>query len=262
MFFLVLCRVISLSSLRLGQSSVHKSGVQRDVSISSLSAAGCVLCYKSSYGSATKSEDLMSCSGPYLFVGIEQFDKSVLDVGALASAATVLTETARMNPRLSNGVYWHLERSCSFGFTAAEHHKKTVAVNSRKSTNSTINDVLWSIDQSTGCSLVERIGKYLMLPAPSTQNTRNHVYNCPGALHRQDDLSQLYLPVDSTCQSFHSNNSSRLKTNPFTMLSQPWLRKTLDRRALTLCCYLRVLTKLPCTLARYKGNFKYYWVRC
>jgi hypothetical protein len=249
------------SLLRLGQSSVHKSGVQRDVSISSLSAAGCVLCYKSSYGSATKSEDLMTCSGPYLFVGFQQFDKSVLDVGALASAATVLTETARKNPRLSNGVYWHLERSCSFGFTATEHHKKSVNVNSSKSTNSTINDVLWSIDQSTGCSLVERIGKYLMLPASSTQNTRNHVYNCPGALHGKNDLSQLYLPLDSTCQSFHSNNSSRLKSKPFTMLSQPWLRKTLDQRVLILCCCLRILTKLLCTLARYISKFKYYWVR-
>ena len=204
----------------------------------------------------------MSCSGPYLFVGIQQFDKSVLDVGALASAATVLTETARQNPRLSNGVYWHLERSCSFGFAATEHHKKSLKVNSRKSTNSTINDVLWSIDQSTGCSPVERIGKYLMLPEPSTQNTRNHVYNCPGARHRQDDLSQLYLPVDSTCQSLHSNNSSRLKTNPITMLAQPWLTKTLDQRALTLSCYFWILTKSLCTRVRYISKLKYYGVRC
>ena len=185
MFFLLICRVISLAILlRLGQSSVHNSGVQRDVLISNLAAAGCVLCYESFYGSATKSEDFMSCSGPYLFVGIQQFNKSVLHVGALASAAIVLTETAGKNPHLSNGVYWHLERNCSFGFAATEHHKKSGKVKSRKSANSTMNNVLWSIDQSTGCSIVERIGKCLMLLAPSTLNTRNHVYNCPGALHR------------------------------------------------------------------------------
>ena len=183
MFFLVICRVISWATLlHLGLCSVYGSGVQRDVSFSSLADAGCVLCYETAEESGTKSEDFMSCSGPYLFVGTHKDGESMLKVGAIASAEVVQTETARNKPLLSNGVYWHFERSCSFGFSATEHHQKSVEINNRKSAESTSYDFFWSLDRSIGCKVINRVGK-VMLRSTSTSNSRNRVYNCPGSLH-------------------------------------------------------------------------------
>ena len=212
-FLLLCCAILWVAS---GQSSVHKSGVQRDVSFSSLAAAGCVLCYETSEESATKSKDIMSCSGPSLFIGTQKFDGSVLEVGAIAPAAIIQTEAARNRPRLSNGVYWHFERSCSFGFSATEHHQKSFRINDRKSADSTSYDVLWSIDQSTGCPLINKIGK-LLLRAPSIMNSRNYVYNCPGPHHKWplSSISSFRRHLTVTPQQY-----SRLITNLFIILTQ------------------------------------------
>ena len=44
-------------------SLIHKSGVQHDVPFSRLVAAGCAPCFEAPYGSASKSQDITSCSG-------------------------------------------------------------------------------------------------------------------------------------------------------------------------------------------------------
>ena len=59
----------SVGLLYLVESTVYRSGVQHDVPISSLVAAGCVPCYEARYGSVSEPQDITSCTGPYLFVG-------------------------------------------------------------------------------------------------------------------------------------------------------------------------------------------------
>ena len=46
------------SLLSLVESTVYKRGVQHDVPVSSLVAAGCVSCYEKPYGSVSKSKDI------------------------------------------------------------------------------------------------------------------------------------------------------------------------------------------------------------
>ena len=87
----LLCRV---------ESTVYKSGVQHDVPISSLVAAGCAPCYETPYGSVSKSQDITSCTGPYLFVGTQIGDKQVFEIGALTSVDVLRMESTRSEPYL------------------------------------------------------------------------------------------------------------------------------------------------------------------
>ena len=92
-----LCLVVFLiccgSLLSLVDSKVYKSEVQYDVPLTSPVAAGCEPCCETPYGSVSKSEDITSRTGPYLFVGKEIGYKHVLVVGALTSAMLSMTST-------------------------------------------------------------------------------------------------------------------------------------------------------------------------
>jgi hypothetical protein len=174
------------SLLCLGESTVYRSGVQRDVPISSLVAAGCVPCYEAAYGSVSESQDITSCTGPYLFVGTQKGDKQVLAVGALGSVEVLRAEASRSAPYLSNGVYWHYMKGCSFGFMAVESDDKSIKEEGRESIVSTNHGVSWRIGQSVGCG---RSGTgtgtyYDELTTHSIVDTSSwtkHVHNCPGA---------------------------------------------------------------------------------
>ena len=168
------------SLLCLVESSVYRSGVQHDVPISNLVAAGCTPCYEAPYGSISTAEshDITSCAGPYLFVGTQKGDKQVLDIGALASVEVLRTEASRSAPYLSNGVYWHFMKGCSFGFMAVERDENSVADEGSNSIVSTTHEVSWSIDQSIGCTTHDEMKMQSMV---DTSSWTKHVHNCPGA---------------------------------------------------------------------------------
>ena len=183
------------SLLCLIDSSVYKGGVQHDVPISHLASAGCTPCYEAPYGSASKSQDITSCSGPYLFVGTRIGNKQVLDVGALASVQALRTAASRSAPYLSNGVYWHFMKGCSFGFMAVENDDTSIKEESSDSTVFKSHEVSWSIDQSTGCTSHDFLKMHSIA---DTSSWTKHVHNCPGA--------RLHLPTMFICGriiSFH-----------------------------------------------------------
>lgn len=165
------------SLLCLVESSVYRSGLQHDVPISSLAAAGCVPCYEATYESATNSKDITSCTGPFLFVGMQEEVMPVLKVGALSSVDVFRTESSRSAPYLSNGVYWHFMKGCSFGFKAVEYDHNFTEEECRELFARTKDDVSWDIDQSVGCT---SLGDSKPQSTVDTSNFKKHVYNCPG----------------------------------------------------------------------------------
>ena len=170
----------NLLRLAVGESPVYKSGVQHDVPISSLVAAGCVPCYEAPYGSVSKSQDITSCTGPYLFVGTQIGDKQALEIGALTTVEVLRTEVSRSEPYLSNGVHWHFMKGCSFGFMAVEYDDDSIESERPDSiiSASLSREVTWSIDQSIGCSPDDELMTHSIV---DTSSWTKHVHNCPGA---------------------------------------------------------------------------------
>ena len=177
LFFFFSCS----SLLRLVGSTVYKSGVQHDVLISSLGAVGCVPCHESTYGSNLKSQDMMSCTGPYLFVGNQKVNKKVLEIGALASVEVLRTDASRSAPYLSNGVYWYFTKGCSFGFTAVDSNVDSIKESSGRSLSHTNHGISWIMDHSVGCTSLDDLKTNELV---DTSKWRKHIYNCPGACLR------------------------------------------------------------------------------
>ena len=179
-----LCLVVFFSFgslLYLVESTVYRSGVQHDVPISSLVAAGCVSCYETLHGSVSKLQDITSCTGPYLFVGTQIRDKQVLEIGALTSVQVLRIESTRSEPYLSNRVHWHFVKGCSFGFTAVDYDDNSIDGENRDSVVSTSSRrvVSWNIDQSIGCNPDDGLGTHSIVDTPSWTK---HVHNCPAGL--------------------------------------------------------------------------------
>ena len=168
-----------LLCLAVEESPVYKSGVRNDVPFSSLVAAGCVPCYEAPYGSVSKSQDITSCTGPYLFVGIQRGDKQALEIGALTSVDVFRTEASRSEPYLSNGVYWHFMKGCSFGFKDVEYDDNSIESERPDSiiSASLSRGVSWSIDQSIDCSSDDKLKTHSIV---DTSSWTKHVHNCPG----------------------------------------------------------------------------------
>ena len=156
---------------------VYRSGVQYDVALSNLIDAGCERCYEAPYGSVSELEDIRLCSGPYLFVGMQKGGKQALEIGALAPVDVLRTEASRSAPHMSNGVYWHLEEGCTFGFSAIEHDGKSIDEENSHSVFSTNHGVSWSIGQSIGCNSHDKLVTY---STAETSSWTKHVHNCPG----------------------------------------------------------------------------------
>ena len=115
-----LCLVVFFIScgslLSLVDKTVYKSGVQHDFPLTSLVAVGCVPCCETPYGSVSKSQDITSCTGPYLFVGTQIGYKQVLKVGAPTSVEMRSVESTGSAP-----VSWSIDQS--IGWTSDEELK-------------------------------------------------------------------------------------------------------------------------------------------
>ena len=104
------------SLLSLVGSTVYKSGGQHDVPLTSLVSAGCAPCCETPYGSVSKSQDITSCTGPYLFVGTQIGYRHVLKVGALTSVEMLSMKSTRSAPAT-----WSIDQS--IGCTSDEELK-------------------------------------------------------------------------------------------------------------------------------------------
>ena len=145
-------------------------GVQHNVTISELLGIGCSICHDRGSERTTRSEDIMSCRGPYLFVGLRSPTTSLVEIGAFAPAVVVLEKTAVNAFHSHDGVGWHFSPGNSFGFL------RNLATDSAHSFDSmNLNNpsrMIWSIDNfhgqdSSGTS-------HGILSAPSRM-----IFNCP-----------------------------------------------------------------------------------
>lgn len=165
----------SFVTLNRGLRRAADTGVKRNTPLSTLLVNGCTICYDAEYGSETKSVDIASCSGPFLFVGARRHDGSVLEIGAIASAKIVQSESSRSNPSLSRGTYWHFSKGESFGFTAEQNDSNTsadvVQENSETSNICTESRLLWRLDQANGTANCHQRANITMW--------RKNIYNCP-----------------------------------------------------------------------------------
>ena len=102
----------------------------------------------------------------------------MLEIGALASVEIFRTEASRSAPYLSNGVYWHFMKGCSFGFMGIESDDTSVHLEGGDSFVPTSSEVSWSIDQSVGCGSADELKAQSIV---DTWSWTKHVHNCPGA---------------------------------------------------------------------------------
>ena len=68
-------------------------GIQQNVPLSELLSIGCSICHDSGSERTTSSEDIMSCRGPNIFVGLRSPTTSLMEIGAYAPAAVVREKT-------------------------------------------------------------------------------------------------------------------------------------------------------------------------
>ena len=103
-------------------------------------------CYEAPYGSVSKSQDITSCTGPYLFVGTQIGDKQALEIGFMA---------------------------VEYDDNSIESERPDFIISASLS-----REVTWSIDQSIGCSPDDELMTHSIV---DTSSWTKHVHNCPGA---------------------------------------------------------------------------------
>jgi hypothetical protein len=170
--FLMLTLVFTIDR---GRCRAPDTGWQRNTLISDLVGDGCTLCYDSDYGSETKSSDIASCFGPYLVVGTQTHDASVLEINAVASVELVKSDGSRNNFLLSCGLYWQSSEGVSFGLTAEQRDSSATADMGKDNLSSSeSNDDgqrSWRLDQNDkriSCQQRANFARW-----------RKNIYNCP-----------------------------------------------------------------------------------
>ena len=142
-----------------------------------LESHGCYVCYSAAYHRETTSDDILSCTGPILFVGAQTFSnwfwrfESTIYLGAFGRAPNVHERTELNTPNLSNGVYWYFTPGKSFGFLRDTEliQEPTVDIG----TENADSRLSWNLDNGIGG---DRAGLYSNLKYESVY--RKLIYNC------------------------------------------------------------------------------------
>ena len=173
-----LCQMWLISFLFLSLSSAvfaFPYGIQyNSVHNKDLDNRGCTLCYERIYHSPTTSDDILSCTGPVLFVGGRKYEwwDPIIYLGAFGLAEEVHKSTDLNIPHESNGVYWYLHSGKSFGFLAdMDLHQEPAADTGTSNPDSRLS---WNLDNHYGGW---RAGKYDNLAGQSYFN--KVIWNCP-----------------------------------------------------------------------------------
>jgi hypothetical protein len=166
-------------------SSAYESGIQYSVPYVDLVAVGCSECYKAILTSNTKSSHITSCSGPYLFVGIQSLDNVTFEVGAYAPAVEVQQHTTLNNPHYSNGLYWQFEDEKVFGFSMSRDGPVRNVLDSGRgheshmslaSASAPARELFWSLEQTN--IRVKNFRPNSLGTSPLNQV--KWILNCPG----------------------------------------------------------------------------------
>ena len=109
---------VSLNNDSPGLNCLSSEGYHHNsVSVAKLLSFGCSQCYMADYGESTSTTDIMSCSGPILFVGSKSPKSSTFLHGAYGPAAIVKASEPTNVMKRHNGVHWHFQEGASFGFS-------------------------------------------------------------------------------------------------------------------------------------------------
>jgi hypothetical protein len=168
---------ISLSNESAGlQCLSSESYHHNSVSVAKLLSFECSLCYTADYKESTSTMDIMSCSGPILFVGTKSTRSSTFLHGAYGPSALVKASNPRNIPKIHNGVYWHFIEGTVFGFT----YDIEAIPNGELGTMDTDKGVFWRLDapsDKNGYKKDLNIGKiFNFMP----HKIEKFIYNCPG----------------------------------------------------------------------------------
>jgi signal peptidase I len=127
--------------------------------------------------------DIMSCSGPILFVGTKSTVSSTFLHGAYGPSALVKASNPKNIPKIHNGVYWHYIEGIFFGFT----NDIEAIPNGELGTMDTDIGVFWRLDapsDKNGYKKNLNIRKiFNLIP----HKFEKFVYNCPGKKKRYTD---------------------------------------------------------------------------
>lgn len=167
---------ISLSNESPGLNCLSSGGYHHNsISVAKLLSNECSLCYTADYKESTSTMDIMSCSGPILFVGTKSTRSSTFLHGAYGPSALVKASHPKNVPKIHNGVYWHFIGTF-FGFT---YDIETIP-NGELGTMDTDKGVFWRLDapsDKNGYKKNLNIRKIFNL-MPHT--FEKFIYTCPG----------------------------------------------------------------------------------
>ena len=163
------CAFLATSILLIGRLSCAAFvGLQLRVASTILLHLGCSPCYDESLQSQTTTANITSCSGPYLFVGVECLESASFVIGAYAPAKEIFSLTALNDPYLYNGVYWYYSAGRYLGFSDAADLDPLLA--DGISSMSSDHQMLWSIDEASVTHAVVNDKSWKL---------RKAIYSCP-----------------------------------------------------------------------------------
>jgi hypothetical protein len=170
--FLILTLVFTIDR---GLCRAPDTDEQLNTLISDLAGDGCTLCYDADYGSETKSSDISSCFGPYLVIGTQTHNASVLEINAVASAELLKSDGSSNNFLHSCGIYWQSSEGVSFGLTAEQRDSTATAEvgkdNSSSSKSNNDRQLSWRVDQNNSSISCQQRANFT--------KWRKNIYNCP-----------------------------------------------------------------------------------
>ena len=168
---------ISLSNESPGLHCLSSVGYHHNsVSVAKLLSFECSLCYTADFKESTSTMDIMTCSGPILFVGTKSTRSSTFLHGAYGPSALVKASNPKNVPKIHNGVYWHFIEGTFFGFT----YDIEAIPNGELGTMDTDKGVFWRLDTAS-----DKNGYKKNLNIRNIFNLMPHkfeklIYNCPG----------------------------------------------------------------------------------
>ena len=138
-----------------------------------LEEAQCTPCLFEYYETPISSEDILSCTGPVLFVGAERIGISGSGnyLGAFALAEEIHKITELNTPHESNGVYWYFTPGKSFGFLKDKDLQQATADIGTTNPRSRLS---WNLGKYGGY----RVGYHLGL-SDTIEMFWKVIWNCP-----------------------------------------------------------------------------------
>ena len=181
-----LCQMWLISLLFLPLSSAVFTipyGIQQDSVKEDDLNSECSICYFAHHEQPTSSEDILSCTGPVLFVGAQDWNRwwwwtdKTMYTGAFALVSAVHKTTALNTPHLSNGVYWYFTPGKSFGFRGdTDLHQDPEGDTGDLNSRTSVKHLSWTLNGRGGYRPGFTGDEFI---ATDDEFFEKRIYNCP-----------------------------------------------------------------------------------